>query len=209
MKRLRMIVCVTMLALSAFVLGQNANGTANQGMTRSAYPAPSGPTDLQLLSRTDVQADLQFTTAQKSRLDGVNQKITRQWENGAKHHQTVATSGAVISGLLAEADREADAILNAEQMKRLGQIRVQLRGNMILLDPAVQKQLGFSDEQKSQVTALEQRLELQTRERLRSGSFQAGAFQRSQAEFSSGLAKLLTADQSSKLKELSGKPFHQ
>src|SRR5688572_18753546 len=109
---------------------------------------------------------------------------------------------------------ELGTILNADQMKRLDEIGVQLAGNRALLLPAVQKALGLSED------TIKKAQDLQTKQGEANRSIQEkvmnqeisreeaqAAREKNNKALEDELVKLLTAEQAGKLKEMQGKPF--
>jgi len=112
------------------------------------------------------------------------------------------------------AKEELAKILNADQMKRLDEIAVQLQGNRAIFVPAVQKALGLSED------TIKKAQELQTKQGEANRSIQEkvmnqeisreeaqAAREKNNKALDDELAKLLSADQAAKLKEMQGKPF--
>ena len=109
---------------------------------------------------------------------------------------------------------ELGTILNADQMKRLDEIGVQLAGNRALLLPAVQKALGLSED------TIKKAQDLQTKQGEANRSIQEkvmnqeisreeaqAAREKNNKALEDELVKLLSAEQAAKLKEMQGKPF--
>ena len=99
-------------------------------------------------------------------------------------------------------------------MKRLDEINVQISGNRAIQQPAIQKALGLSEAQVKQINELQQKQQeamrslfekVQNQEITRE-DMQA-SMQKNNKTMDDELAKILTADQAAKLKEMGGKPF--
>lgn len=114
----------------------------------------------------------------------------------------------------AQSHKDLAAILNETQMKRLGEISVQLRGNRAILDAEVQKSLGLTDDQKKQIESLntkQQEANRSVMEKVRNQEVTREDAQASREKNDKAMAeelgKILTSDQSAKLKAMGGKPF--
>lgn len=105
-------------------------------------------------------------------------------------------------------------VLSADQMKRLGEISIQLQGNRAVLNAEVQKSLGVTDEQKAKITELQTKMQeanralmQKVRDQELSQEDAQKSMQNNNKAMDDELAKLLNATQNAKLKEMGGKPF--
>ncbi|HEY0867466.1 MAG TPA: hypothetical protein VGE01_08810 [Fimbriimonas sp.] len=171
-----------------------------------------------LLFRSDVQADLQLTNEQKDKLDALRQSMgggrgegRRQRGEGQRRERP---DRAQMEARRAEQAKQIQAILTADQTKRLKEIQIQLQGDLALASPEVQTELGFTSAQKSQVASLQEKY----REAMQSvwDKVQAGSLDRAQARASTEqnskvlggeYRKLLSQTQATKFAAMSGKPF--
>jgi hypothetical protein len=103
--------------------------------------------------------------------------------------------------------------LKPEQLKRLKQINLQVRGNAAFGDAKIQKQLSFTDEQKEKVTEILKEADAARRELFQSLR-QGGDFQEMRKkmtemneEVTKKIQDVLTDDQKDKWKDMVGKPF--
>lgn len=190
---------VAALAIAGLSFGQGAS------------TGSGGPKSIQLLMRPDVQADLQLSNGQKVQLNAIRERTAKQMKNAPAQGQNMAGMRAMMAQRLEQDNREAEALLSETQRNRLAEIKLQLQGDFVLLDPEVQKNLEFSDFQKSQAQALQAQQQERMREEMRSGSFSHGkmmvVMKRLQGQYAASLMKLLTPEQSAKLKTLKGRPF--
>jgi hypothetical protein len=168
----------------------------------------------QILFRQDVQADLQLTSEQKAKLDALQEtmRARRRDRNGGDQGQR--PSREEMQARRAEQEKQFAAILTAEQTKRLGEIRIQLQGDMAVADPEVQKSLGLTDAQKTQVQSLQEKYReamASVREKTQSGELDRQKARETMEQNSKVLGaemkKILTAAQAEKLAALAGKPF--
>jgi hypothetical protein len=113
-------------------------------------------------------------------------------------------------------DEGVNGILTKDQQTRLKEIRVQLMGKRAVMDEQVQKDLGLSADQKSQLKKLQakqQQAMQDMMEEMRNGGGQMtredmqAAMKMANDKMDEDIAKVLTAEQTTKLKELGGKPF--
>jgi len=176
-----------------------------------------------LLRRSDVQADLQLSVDQKTKIQSLMDSMRGQ---RGDRGQGAAGGGTPPS----DADREAmrqqmqarraemqkqlDSILTSDQTHRLKQISIQLRGNMAVLDESVQNDLGLSDSQKSKIKDLQQKMSDASQtlfQKMRDNSISREdamtSFQKNNDIMKDELGKVLTDAQKDKLKELGGAPF--
>ncbi|MBV6458124.1 MAG: hypothetical protein HONBIEJF_01247 [Fimbriimonadaceae bacterium] len=177
-----------------------------------------GGTPLALVNRTDVQADLNLTADQKSKLTALREK---QQEEMRANMENMRGGGGDREEMMKQFremqeknDKAVAAILTEEQNKRIREIWVQLNGNRAILDEKVQTELGFSAEQKTKVKDLQtkQQEAMQSlMERMRNQEIDRDQMREIQTKNSetmnTELGKVLTADQAAKLKTMGGKPF--
>lgn len=110
--------------------------------------------------------------------------------------------------------KELAAILNEGQMKRLGEIRVQLMGARAVQNEEIQKALGLTTAQLTRISDLQDKQRQANQalmEKVRSQEMSREDVQKSVENnnkiLDAELLKVLTADQAAKLKEMGGKPF--
>lgn len=105
-------------------------------------------------------------------------------------------------------------ILTADQWTRLKGISIQVNGNAVLQDEEVAKDLGLTDEQKTKVKTLIKNQSEANRslfEKVMNGEIERDELQtkmkKNTETLKTLLGKVLTDDQTTKLKTLAGKPF--
>jgi Spy/CpxP family protein refolding chaperone len=217
-------VLVSLLACGAMAVAQG--GGARQG--RGGFGGGGGGNEFGLLRRSDVQADLQLSTEQKTKLDSLRESMRGSRGDGGQRGQggqggeqrTPPTDAerearrADMESRRAEMQKQLASVLKPDQITRLREISVQLRGNMALLDDKVQGELGLSSAQVAKVKDLREKMS----EAMRSvfEKAQGGEITREQAMESARknndvlkveLGKVLDANQAAKLKALGGSPF--
>jgi len=98
--------------------------------------------------------------------------------------------------LMAEQEQKVAGMLDAKQIERLKQIRIQAMGPLVIMDEPIAKELGISEEQSNQL-----------REAMRAGRQGGGDMAEQREKMNATLMETLTADQKAKLKELQGPAF--
>lgn len=200
-----------------------------QGGPGMMMGGPGGGGDFGLLTRKDVQDDLQLTTDQKTKIAEMQKKYRPQRGGPGGPGGGPGGGGppgggggdfdpdqmrAQMEKRQAEQKKAVEGILTETQIKRLGEIKIQMQGNMAVMDPEVKKALDISEDQNSQIQAAMDDM----RENMRpsEGGNDGGPpdFKQMQAQMkkmqddmNAAIAKILTADQKAKLKTMGGKPF--
>lgn len=175
---------------------QPAAGTRGAGMgawvTRST-----------LVRQESVQADLGITADQKAKIDaelvatgaggsaGANPRDMSEEERQAWREQRRART--------AENDKKLAGILDAKQVARLDQIRIQALGGSVLMDEEIAAQLGITEEQRETFRDAMR----QMREEAQGSGGPGGMRERITAK----AMELLTAEQKAKLDALRGPAF--
>jgi hypothetical protein len=116
---------------------------------------------------------------------------------------------AKMQEMAKENDKAVASILQPDQAKRLHQIYLQQLGARAVANPEVAKALNITDDQKKQIQTIEQDAAAKRRELFQGG---AGADARAKMaeltkETNEKVMGLLTADQKTKWKEMTGEPF--
>jgi len=206
--------------------GGGGGGGRRGGQGRGGFGQRGGNNfgELQLALRKDVQTDLAVTDDQKTKLDDYNtkQREARRAAGGGGRGAGGNGGGQVDPAELqkrrdeqrAQTHKDLAAILNDGQMKRLGEISIQLRGNRAILDADVQKTLGLSSDQTAKIKDLQDKQTEANRaigEKMRNQEISQDDARKSMETnnktMDTELGKILTADQAAKLKDMGGKPF--
>lgn len=171
-----------------------------------------------LLARDDVQRDLQLSSDQRSRLDAFREESMQKMRETMMNNQggdREAMRG-IFQKMQTEADQRVKEILTADQMKRLGEIRIQMAGSRAAMDPEVQKQLGITAAQRTRLTTLQRGhgdAQRSVMERARGGEIEWSQVreisQRNDKALETEIDKVLSQAQKAKLKEMGGKPFER
>jgi Spy/CpxP family protein refolding chaperone len=213
---------IAILAVMAFAVGAMAQGRGGFRQMGGMMGGQGNATGL--LRRDDVKDDLKLTDDQKSKLADVLDKArARQreaFQNSGFQPGTPPSEeqqkkmAETFQKLNEETTKEVNAILTAEQQKRLKEISVQFAGNGIALNPEYQKELGITDEQKAKLADLQKKQGEAMRTLMQKMRDQEIDMQgmREAAEkngkiMNDEIGKVLTDDQKKKIAEMSGKPF--
>ena len=178
--------------------------------------AASSPSSALLLWRPDVQTDLQLTGGEKAQLDHIRDRASnRSGRSFTPGTQNFRTNQTALSNYMQQLDQQCEQVLTDSQRSRLQQIKLQLRGPIVLLDPQIQSQLEVSDDQKAKMDAADQRRQAQMKavnQKMRSRQIAVSQItaelRKVNADYAASLQKVLTAEQATKFKEMLGQPFH-
>jgi len=148
---------------------------------------------------------------------GVGTSGRRGNRGGAGQNMTDAEREAMRKRMeeqRAQTQKDLAAILTEAQVKRLSEIRFQLQGSRAVLNAENQKTLGLTTEQLTRISDLQQKQQQANQaltEKVRNQLITREELQKSRENnekiFDAELLKILTPDQSAKLKEMGGKPF--
>jgi hypothetical protein len=188
-----------------------------------------GGGEMGLVTRPDVQKELAITDDQKTKLTelrGKNRPAGGGQRGGGANgggNGGGANGGGTFDAAAfqkrmeeqrTQQHKDLAAILNETQMKRLGELVIQRGGNNSLMQADVQKALNFTAEQTAKVKDLQQKQQEAStalREKVRNQELtreeSQAAQQKNQKTMGEELAKILTADQAAKFKEMQGKAF--
>lgn len=231
---------------------QNARGRDNRGGQRGDRGAlrggrggfPGGgfgaPDKVSLLGNPQVQQELQIASEQKLFLDDIiaeHREQQREIFSGvdfralrdkpeAEREKLMAELQAKREKLSQKAEAGLQEFLSEDQIARLDQIALQLRGLRALTDDEVARKLMLSDEQKKKIEAVFEAEAANRRrmfEEMRNGSRDRGDAPRGRGNFDftamrekmeearkkteSEVLAVLTASQKSSFDAMKGKPF--
>jgi hypothetical protein len=134
-------------------------------------------------------------------------------ERDAKLREFQSKSEAATKKVNESLEPKLKEALTADQLKRLGEIKIQAAGIAALLDAAVVKELGITDEQQKKITAIRDESD-RARNELTAGLRGGGNVQEAMAKIRELSAQSLTkatdvldASQKEKFAALKGKPF--
>ena len=207
---------VAVALIASPVLGQQGRGRGGLfGRTQSL---------VSLAGNEAVQKDIGLSDAAKvtalateyreaiqqemSGLDFAGIRDLPEAEQAAKMREFQTKSEAAAKKVNATMEPKLKELLTADQLKRLGEIKIQANGIGSLVDAAVVKELGLSEEQQKKIADIRAEGDKARTELLRGGNQEAFAKARELAEQTLTKATdLLDAGQKEKLAGLKGKPF--
>lgn len=168
--------------------------------------------------REDIAKELKLTDDQKKKLLGVQdeqrQKMMDMFQGGGFDPSDREKMQKVIGDMMKESEKKVNDVLDDPQEKRLKELSIQRQGNNAITDPAVQKELGLSDAQKTKISDLQKKQQeamQSTMEKMRNGEIDREQIQDIMAKnrkiMNDELGKILTTDQANKLKTMGGAAF--
>lgn len=215
MKKSLAILLVGALSCAVFAQG------GGQGRGGGRFMRGGGGSMSMLAMRSDVQKEIAVTSDQRAKLEAMAEK--RREEMQARFEEMRNGGGGPPDrGAMETNMREMEAknakqlaeVLSVEQIARLKELGIQRAGNMSVLNPDVQKELGITDAQKSQIETLQgkQREAMgAVMDKMRNGEIEREAMgeimQKNNKIMGDELAKILSQAQRDKLKAMAGKPF--
>jgi hypothetical protein len=226
----RMLVAVALLSCVALVgaqAGGQGGGQGRRGGGQFGQRRGGGNSEMSVVMRADVQKELAITEDQKKKLEELRTSGRPTGGGGAAGGGAAGGNGggdrqqmdpAEMQKRMAEMrekqHKDIAAILNETQVKRLGELVLQRDGFNALTRAEVQKSLGFTSEQTQKVKDLQtkqQEAGQALREKMRNQELTREEMQAAQTKnqktMSEELAKILTADQATKFKDMQGKAF--
>lgn len=223
-------VAVTVLVVSTALVfaqgGGGGRGGGGGGQGRGGFGGQFGGRGgfggglHNLANRADVQRDINATDDQKTKIAALNEAMREEMRGmfggggGGGERPDFEAMRANMEKMNEKGKAELAKILNGDQMKRVEEIQIQLAGANALLLPAVQKALGLSEDQKSKLTALQQKqneANMSIMEKVRNQEISREEAQAAREKNDKVLQeeynKVLNGDQQTKFKEMQGKPF--
>lgn len=178
---LALTIGVALTLAAAPILAQGPGGRGPGGFPGRGPGGPMMGGGLRMLAIPEVQKELKLDPAQVDLLRGLqaesDAKMRSLFDRSRGDGGSRESSRAEFEKLRAEQDKQVAEILDAKQRARLKQLEVQQSGVRALGQPAVQKQLALTAEQKQKIgQALENE-----REAMRA-AFTGGGFDPSQRD---------------------------
>ncbi|MEQ1823760.1 MAG: hypothetical protein ABL949_14725 [Fimbriimonadaceae bacterium] len=225
MKNLKVIIAATLVAIAAV--------GSTQGMRMMGMGGGGSPTQLlyaggggfgrggggggapEVTLRADVSKELKITDDQKTKIiaarSGMGEKMRDVFQNSGGDREAMQKG---MADLMTAAEKEVNALLTDGQKKRLKELWIQRQGNNAIQNEEIQKELGFTDEQKEKVKDLNTKsMEAMQAlfEKMRNQEIEREQMQESMAKnqevMKTELGKILTTEQASKLKAMGGAAF--
>jgi hypothetical protein len=208
------LIAVTLVASP--VLGQQGRGRGLFGRSQSLVSLAGNEAVQKDIGLTDTGKVApiveEYRNAMRDATSGSDFQGLRdlpQAEQAAKMRELSAKLDAAQKKVNESVEPKLKEALTADQLKRLGEIKIQANGIASLSDAAVVKELGLSEEQQKKIADIRAEGEKAQRELFGSGNNQE-AFAKSREVTEQTLAKatdVLDAGQKEKLTALKGKPF--
>jgi Spy/CpxP family protein refolding chaperone len=176
-----------------------------------------GGSGAMLLSNKSVQGEIKATSEQVEKLNALGEKLmTKQREEGAKLRdldpaERMPKQQELTRTIMADVKTGITDILKAEQVKRFEQLQLQQAGVMAFGMPRVQEGLKLTEEQKTKIRDLNQEFQPKMREAMadfqndREGAMKKMAVVRK--EQNEKAMAVLTAEQRTSFKDMTGEPF--
>ncbi len=201
MKRLMVLAFLVLGLVVSSGWAQPQRGGRGGGQGMMANP-------VMLLSQPSVQKELNISDEQKQQLQEAATKL-RHAPPPDVSNLSPSERQEKMQEMAREGERTAAKILHRDQMKRLKEISLQVRGAGAFSDPEVAKALDLTDEQKEKIKTSLSEGRGQRPQGAPGGDPQA-ARKRVEEMRKANLDKVmtvLTADQKTKWKEMTGEPF--
>jgi Spy/CpxP family protein refolding chaperone len=169
-----------------------------------------------MLRVPEVQAELKLTDDQKTKLTAALDKLREQRQNSGQDFQSLSQEERtkLMAQRRAEDDKALADVLNADQMKRYHQLQLQQQGlSAVLQDKAVADELKITDDQRTKIQTIVDDQRSAMRELFQGGGGggdRQAMMQKMQdlrKQTDEKIAAVLTDDQKSKWKEMTGAPF--
>jgi len=169
-----------------------------------------------MLRMPEVQTELKLTDDQKTKLTGALDKLREQRQNSGQDFQSLSQEERqkLMAQRRAEDDKALADVLNADQMKRDHQLQLQQQGlSSVAQDKALGDELKLTDEQRTKIQAIVDDQRNAMRELFQGGGgggdrqAMMQKMQELRKQTDEKIAAVLTDDQKSKWKEMTGAPF--
>lgn len=218
MEKIILSIVVMMAAVASFAQG----GFGRQGgMMGGMQGSP-----LMLLPREDVQEDLGLNSDQKLKIaeyfapDAMRERMMSVFQNSGMSFEDMRSEEGrkkmqdIIAKQMDSMKKEVEGWMTPEQVKRLGQISIQINGNRSILNKDVAKALEITAAQQEKIDALQKGSGEAMRalmEKMRNQELSPEEMQEKMKKngeiMNTELGKVLTDNQRAKLTEMGGKKF--
>jgi Spy/CpxP family protein refolding chaperone len=203
-------VAVAVLALTSSASAQQRQrGQRGQGQP-PGFGGGFGGGPLFLLSQKSVQDELKLTEDQIKQVTDASKKQTEARQGLRDLDQDARQKK--MQELNQDSEKAIATILKPDQAKRLNQISLQQQGYRALATPKVAKELGLTDDQLQKLRDISADVRTQMRDLFQGGG--GGNREEAQkkiADLNKATTEkamgVLTADQKTKWKEMTGEPF--
>jgi len=217
MKKLILSIVVVMSAVAAFAQGGGRQGGMMGGMQNNP---------LMLLTREDVQEDLGLNSDQKLKVaeyfapDALRERMMSVFQNSGMSFEDMRSEEGrkkmqdIMTKQMDSMKKEVEGWLTPDQVKRVGQIAIQVNGNRSILQKDVAKALEITTAQQEKIDGLQkasgeamQALMQKMRDQELSREEMQEKMKKNGDIMNTELGKILTDAQRAKLTEMGGKKF--
>lgn len=217
MKKLILSIVVVMSAVAAFAQGGGRQGGMMGGMQNNP---------LMLLTREDVQEDLGLNSDQKLKVaeyfapDALRERMMSVFQNSGMSFEDMRSEEGrkkmqdIMTKQMDSMKKEVEGWLTPDQVKRVGQISIQVNGNRSILQKDIAKALEITTAQQEKIDGLQkasgeamQALMQKMRDQELSREEMQEKMKKNGEIMNTELGKILTDAQRAKLTEMGGKKF--
>jgi Spy/CpxP family protein refolding chaperone len=188
-------VVVAMIAQGALAQNESKKGRGGRGGAGGGGMMGGPPSMVRIAGNEKVQEALKVSDDQKSKIEKINEEsrsaMREQFQGGGR------PDPEKMRKMRDEETEKLDKVLDEAQQKRLMGIFVQVMGAGAVMDPAVGKAIGLTDDQKSK---LREAMGPPPEGRAAGGQ----GFQERREKMEKEVMSVLTEDQKSKLESLKG-----
>src|SRR3954465_283698 len=197
-KFLVVVTAVAVVAMAAqLAVAQNEQGKRGRG-GRGGPGGPGGapPSMARLAMIPKVQEAVKITDEQKAKIEKINADSRKEMREASSGDKPDPEKMRKLRDSVTDKLKE---VLDADQQKRLMGIFVQVMGSGAVMDPAVGKEIGLTDEQKDKLHEA-----MGPPPEGRGGRGGGESFQDRRAKMEKQVAAVLTPEQQKKLESLKG-----
>ena len=218
MKKIILSIVVMMAAVASFAQG---GGGRQGGMMAGLQNNP-----LMLLTREDVQEDLGLNSDQKLKVaeyfapDAMRERMMSVFQNSGMSFEDMRSEEGrkkmqdIMTKQMDSMKKEIEGWLTPDQVKRVGQISIQINGNRSILSKDIAKALELTSAQQAKIDGLQkssgeamQALMQKMRDQELSREEMQEKMKKNGDIMNTELGKVLTDNQRAKLTEMGGKKF--
>jgi Spy/CpxP family protein refolding chaperone len=196
-KFLVVVTAVAVVAMAAqLAVAQNEQGKRGRGGRGGPGGAPPSMARLAMIPK--VQEAVKITDEQKTKIEKINADSRKEMSGDRPDPEKMKKMRDEVNGKLKD-------VLDADQQKRLMGIFIQVMGAGAVMDPAVGKEIGLTDEQKDRLhEAMGPPPEGRQGREGRDAKGGAESFKDRRAKMEKEVMAVLTSDQQKKLVSLKG-----
>jgi Spy/CpxP family protein refolding chaperone len=142
-------VVAVVAMVSQVALAQNEQGKRGRGGRAGGPGGFGGPPSMARLAMIPkVQEAVKITDEQKTKIEKINADSRKEMDDASKGDRP---DPEAIRKIRDGASDKLKEVLDADQQKRLMGILIQVLGSGAVMDPAVGKEIGLTDEQKQKL----------------------------------------------------------